>query len=268
MSDRANDLGRRTVRDLTVQAWRELGMTTVFANPGSTEISLLAHLPADIELTLALHEGSVVGMATGYALAREKPALVVLHTTAGLGNAVGALATARANRAPLVVIVGQQDRRHLAMEPFLAGRLRGLAGDYPVWQDEPVRAADVPGAIRRAWFEARDRRGPALIIVPMDDWSAEIDDSLPVAAPQDLRVARAVKTAELHELIELVAQAQRPCLVVGAGADTTRCWAALTRLAARLACPVWQEPFGSRAGFPQDHPQFMGHLPADRRGLR
>ncbi len=268
MSDRANDLGRRTVRDLTVQAWRELGMTTVFANPGSTEISLLAHLPADIELMLALHEGSVVGMATGYALAREQPALVVLHTTAGLGNAVGALATARANRAPLVVIVGQQDRRHLAMEPFLAGRLRGLAGDYPVWQDEPVRAADVPGAIRRAWFEARDRRGPALIIVPMDDWSAEIDESLPVAAPQDLRVARAVKTAELHELIELVAQAQRPCLVVGAGADSSRCWVALTRLAARLACPVWQEPFGSRAGFPQDHPQFMGHLPADRRGLR
>jgi hypothetical protein len=48
-----------------------------------------------------------------------------------LGNAVGALATARTNRVPLVVIVGQQDRRHLIYRPFLAGELEGLAGDYP-----------------------------------------------------------------------------------------------------------------------------------------
>ena len=80
-------------------------------------------------------------MATGWAIGRGEPALAILHTTAGLGNAVGALATARVNRAPLVVIVGQQDRRHLALEPFLAGRLHGLAGDYPVWVDQPVRAA-------------------------------------------------------------------------------------------------------------------------------
>ena len=44
---------------------------------------------------LALHEGSVVGLATGYAIGRGRPAFVLLHTTAGLGNAVGALATAR-----------------------------------------------------------------------------------------------------------------------------------------------------------------------------
>jgi benzoylformate decarboxylase len=61
---------------------------------------LLADLPADLRFFLALHEGSVVGAATGWALAREQPALVLLHTTAGLGNAVGALATARVNRAP------------------------------------------------------------------------------------------------------------------------------------------------------------------------
>ena len=80
---------------------------------------------------LALHEGSVVGMAGGYALGRGEPALALLHCTPGLGNAVAAIATARLNRAPLVVIVGQQDRRHLAQDPFLAGRLHGLAGDVP-----------------------------------------------------------------------------------------------------------------------------------------
>ena len=39
-------------------------------------------------------------------------------------------------------------------------------------------------------------------------------------------------------------------------------------LAERLGCPVWQESFSSRAGFPQDHPLFAGHLPADRIRLR
>ena len=104
--------------------------------------------------------------------AAECPRSSLLHTTPGLGNAVSALATSRVNRAPLVVVVGQQDRRHLAHEPFLAGKLAGLAGEYPVWVDQPVRPQDVPGAIDRAWHEAQTRRGPALVIVPMDDWLA------------------------------------------------------------------------------------------------
>src|SRR6185295_10133100 len=107
-----------------------------------------------------LHESSVVGMATGWAIGRGEPALAILHTTPGLGNAVSAIATARVNRAPIVVVVGQQDRRHLATEPFLAGKLLGLAGDYPVWQHQPDRPQDVPGTLARAWHEARDARGP------------------------------------------------------------------------------------------------------------
>ena len=165
--------GMRTVRDAAFDVLRRLGGTTLFSNPGSTEIPLLTDLPPDLSFTLALHEGSVVGMATGWALARDSPAVVILHTTAGLGNAVGALATARVNRAPLVVLVGQQDRRHLGYEPFLTGMsLDRLAGDYPVWTGQPARAQDVPAMVARAWREAEQHRGPALVVVPMDDWSA------------------------------------------------------------------------------------------------
>src|SRR3954447_894771 len=139
-----------TVRDAAFDVLRERGLTTIFANPGSTEIQLLSGLPDDLRFVLALPEASVVGLATGLAPATSEPALAILHTTAGLGNAVAALATARVNRAPLVVIVGQQDRRHLALAPILAGRLDGLAGDYPVWVSRPARAQDVPGAIARA----------------------------------------------------------------------------------------------------------------------
>ena len=148
----------RSVREATFDVIREYRLTPLFANPGSTEVALLAGLPDDLPFVLGLHEASVVGMATGYALGTNEPALAILHTTPGLGNAVSALATARVNRAPLVVVVGQQDRRHLAAEPFLAGRLVGLAGDYPVWVDQPARAQDVPGAIARAHHEASTGR--------------------------------------------------------------------------------------------------------------
>src|SRR5262245_47139992 len=142
-----------TVREATFGVLREHRLAPLFANPGSTEVPFLAGLPDDLPFVLGLHESSVVGMATGYALGRGEPALAILHSTPGLGNAVSALATARVNRAPLVVVVGQQDRRHLASEPFIAGRLLGLAGDYPVWVDQPARPQDVPGAIVRARHE-------------------------------------------------------------------------------------------------------------------
>jgi benzoylformate decarboxylase len=257
-----------TIRDVTFTVLRECGMDRIFANPGSTEVAFLADLPDDLEFILGLHEGSVVGLATGHAIATGRPAFVNLHTTAGLGNAVGALATARVNRAPLVVVTGQQDRRHLAQDPFLAGRLDGLAGAYPVWTHQPVQPHDVPGAIRRAWHESLEHRGPALVIVPMDDWSVEFNADLGVSAPLAVGRAGTDVGPAVIDVVRMLDQATAPVLVVGAGADDQASWDALVDLAERLGAPVWQEAFGARAGFPQDHPHFAGHLPGSRSPLR
>jgi benzoylformate decarboxylase len=257
-----------TVREATFDVLRTLGLTRIFSNPGSTEVDFLSGLPSDLEFVLGLHEASVVGMATGYALGRGRPAFALLHTTAGLGNAVSALATARVNRAPLVVMVGQQDRRHLAQEPFLAGRLHGLAGEYPVSVDQPVRAQDVPGALVRAYHAAEGARGPALVIVPMDDWHAPAPDAHEVVGPDRLLRAGGASQEAIDELAAMLEDAEAPALVAGAGADTQEGWAALVALAEHLACPVWTEAFGARAGFPQDHPLFAGHLSPGRARLR
>ncbi|MFR9779940.1 thiamine pyrophosphate-binding protein [Micromonospora sp. MS34] len=257
-----------TVREATLDVLRQCGMHRIFANPGSTEVAFLADLPDDLDFVLGLHEGSVVGMATGYAIASGRPAFVNLHTTAGLGNAVGALATARVNRAPLVVVVGQQDRRHLALEPFLAGRLEDLAGSYPVWVNQPVLPQDVPAAVRRAWHEAVQHQGPAIVVVPMDDWSAPVDPALGLAAPTTVLRAGSAPGPAADEVARLLDRAANPVVVVGAGADDRRTWDALVPLVERIGAPVWQEAFGARAGFPQDHPRFAGHLPAGRSRLR
>lgn len=258
----------RTVRDATLELLRRRGLTEIFSNPGSTEIPFLVGLPSDLRFVLGLHEGAVVGMASGYALARRRPSFVLLHTTAGLGNAVNAISSARANRTPLVIAVGQQDRRHLAFEPFLAGRLEGLAGSYPVWFDQPVRPEDVPGALERAYHEAETHRGPAIVVVPMSDWLSPAGEEHEVAAPARLLRPPAGGEEAVAALAELLAAAESPAIVAGAGSDSSEAWAALVALAERLACPVWQEAFSGQAGFPQDHDLFAGQLPPERARLR
>ena len=79
----------RTVREATFQMLRERGMTTIFGNPGSTELPMLTEFPEDFRYILALQEASAVGIADGYAQAMGHPALVNLHTAPGLGNVLG-----------------------------------------------------------------------------------------------------------------------------------------------------------------------------------
>ena len=139
-----------TVREATIALLRARGMTTIFGNPGSTELGLLRDFPADFRYALALHEGVAVAMADGYAQATGAPALVNLHSACGVGNAMGAVVNAFHNRAPLVITGGNQDRRHLESEPYLFARATALMEPYVKFSHEPSRPQDVPAAIDRA----------------------------------------------------------------------------------------------------------------------
>src|SRR4051794_37626889 len=120
-------------RDVLLEVLRTEGVRHIFGNPGTTELPFIDALAdndlgaADLHYVLALQEATAVGMADGYAQATRRPAFLNLHTSAGLGNAIGNLTNAQANRTPLVVTAGQQDRRHLVADPLLSGDLVGLA---------------------------------------------------------------------------------------------------------------------------------------------
>src|SRR5262249_35110805 len=223
----------------------------------------LADLPDDMRYVLALHENAAVATAAGYAIASDRPAMVSLHTTAGLGNAVNSLATARVNRAPLVVLVGQQDRRHLLAEPVLTGQRAGLAGDYPLEVFQPPRPQDVPGCVAQATHTAVAGRGPVIVIVPMSDWDEQTDEPA-VPAPVVSGRASGVGPGDVTAIAALLGQAGAPVLVTGAGADSAEAWEALARLAEGLGCPGVQEPVTARAGVPQDNPRVARCLPAGR----
>jgi benzoylformate decarboxylase len=253
-----------SVREATLDLLRSFGMTTIFGNPGSTELPFLEDLPEDFSYVLGLQEAVVLAMADGFAQAQGRATLVNLHTAPGLGNAMGAMVNAYHGRTPLVVTAGQQDRRHLALEPLLHGRLVELAKPYVKWSHEPARAEDVPAAIARAYHTAtQEPQGPVFVSIPMDDWEAE-------APPLEARWV-SQRTAPDPEALERVAgalrESRRPAIVAGDGAARCGAWHEVVALAERLNAPVWNQPLSARASFPQDHPLFQGHLASSRRSL-
>ena len=106
-----------TVRDAVFDLLRELGIRTMFGNPGSTELAFLTPWPEDFRYVLALQEASAVAMADAYAQATGNAAFVNLHSAAGLGNGLGTLYTAFRNQSPLIVTAGQQTRSLLPYDP-------------------------------------------------------------------------------------------------------------------------------------------------------
>ena len=252
--------GTRTVREGTFELLRERGMTTIFGNPGSTELGLLRDLPPDLRYVMALHESVAVAMADGYAQAAGRPAFVNLHSACGVGNAMGAVVNAWHNRAPLVITGGNQDRRHLALEPYLFARGVELMAPYVKHAGQPARAQDVPAALDRAWILAQTRPyGPVFVSVPSDDWDASVGGLSSPAAVREVRVGGGPDVRVIEELARRVSDGA-VALVVGAGVDRDGAWTEVTELAERLDACVWAAPQAPRLGFPEDHPLYRGHL--------
>ncbi|GHO87445.1 benzoylformate decarboxylase [Dictyobacter formicarum] len=248
-----------TVREETFRLLRLLGLTTIFGNPGSTELPFLRDYPEDFRYVLGLQEASVVGMADGYAQASGQAALVNLHTAPGVGNAMGNIITAFHNRSPLIITAGQQTRAMMALEPLLFARdATELPKPYVKWSHEPVRAQDVPAAIVRAYHMATQQpRGPVFLSIPMDDWDAEVE---PLAL-HEVAWRIAPDPIALQEVARQLQDSQKLALVVGAEADRDGAWEQMIALAERTNAAVWRAPLSGRVGFPDTHPFFQGDLP-------
>jgi benzoylformate decarboxylase len=254
-----------TVREASLDLLRAHGMTTIFGNPGSTELPMLTEFPDDFTYVLGLQELGVMGMADGYAQASGRVTHVNLHTAPGVGNAIGGIFNAQTNRAPLLITVGQQARPQVTIEANLTNR-DPIVGPMPYvkYAHEPARAQDVPTALGRAIHHAgMPPRGPALVSIPMDDWAVEADaDRAGQAAARVVHSRSAPDPSQLAALAQRLSEARSPMLVCGPDVDASGAWDAAIALAEAQRLEVWAPPAtgGSRLGFPEDHPQFAGIL--------
>ncbi len=255
-----------SVREASFDLFRAHGMTTMFGNPGSTELPMLAEWPDDFTYVLGLQEAVVVGMADGYAQASGGPALVNLHTAPGVGNAMGAIFNAQANHSPLVITAGQQVRSLITLQANLTNR-DAVRMPHPLvkWSFESARAEDVPHALARATHLASlPPRGPTFVSIPMDDWDAEVNLDDARAAIERRTTGRAVGDPEaIADLARRLEAAESPVMVAGPDIDASGAWDLAVALAERQHLPVFAipAPGGGRLGFPEGHPNFRGVLP-------
>ncbi|HEX6152954.1 MAG TPA: benzoylformate decarboxylase [Solirubrobacterales bacterium] len=254
------------VREATFDLFRAHGMTTMFGNPGSTELPMLADFPSDFRYVLGLQEAVVVGMADGFAQASGKTTVVNLHTAPGVGNAMGAIFNAQANHSPLLITAGQQARAQITLQANLTNR-DATRMPHPLvkWSYEPPRAEDVPLALAHgAHLAGLAPRGPVFVSLPMDDWYAEVDEGDAAAAIARRVDGRATANPEaVRALADRLDAATSPVMVAGPDIDTAGAWDLAIALAERQRLPVWASPAtgGVRLGFPENHPNFRGVLP-------
>lgn len=256
------EINRVTVRDATLALLRDFGITTMFGNPGSTELPLFRDFPDDFRYVLGLQESIVVGMADGYAQATQNAAFVNLHASAGVGHALGNIFTAFRNQTPLIVTAGQQARSILPYEPFLfAQQATEFPKPFVKWAIEPARAEDVPLAIARAYYIAMQRpRGPVFVSVPVDDW----DRTCEPVTPRQIGTEQRGDPQILLEAAQALSEARSPAIVIGTGVARDGAWADTVKLAEWHNAAVWSGPLAARNGFPEDHHLFAGHLAASR----
>jgi benzoylformate decarboxylase len=249
-------------REALLEVLDSEGVTHVFGNPGTTELPLIDALAArpDITYVLALQEASVIGMADGYAQASGRPAFVNLHTSAGLGNAIGNLTNAVANGTPLVVTAGQQDRRHLFTDPLLGGDLVGIARPVVKWAHEARNLTELGTVLRRAFSDAASPpAGPVFVSLPMDLLDEAGEAPVPAKSQIDRRtVPPADALDQLAAILDDTPSAEIAMVV----ADEARgALAQTTRLADALGCAVYAASLHAALVLPPAHPRFAGPLP-------
>lgn len=227
---------------LALQAAVDAGVDVCFANPGTTEMELVAavdHVPS-IRAVLGLFEGVVTGAADGYGRVTGGPALTLVHLGPGFANGIANLHNARRAHTPVVNLVGDHATWHVGADAPLTSDIGSLA--RPVSR----HVATVPSAAR-AGTTVRDAiaastgppSGVATVIVPQDAaWgSAGVHDaSASDAAGYEL------DQAAIEQAATALRSGGRVALLLGGVVRRAELDAAAA-IQADTGCAVWVDTF-------------------------
>jgi benzoylformate decarboxylase len=252
-----------------LEVLKQEGVEVMFGNPGTTELPLMDALAVDNDMryVLGLQEAVVMAMADGYAQASGKLAVVNLHVTPGLGNAMGMLYDAQKAASPILVTAGQHDQDFNRSEPILYADLPPIARPLVKWSDEIHRLQDLPLMVHRACKTAMaPPTGPVFLSLPGDILKNEADIDL--MAPT--RVAGNVRgdREAIEAAAKVLASAKRPVIMAGDAVAQSRALAELVALAELIGAPVYAELISNTASFPSSHPLFRGAMARSQTAMR
>ncbi|ACK73064.1 thiamine pyrophosphate protein TPP binding domain protein [Gloeothece citriformis PCC 7424] len=249
---------QKTGRFAMLEQFLADGFQYMFGNPGTSEEGFLDALwnYPDLKYILCLQESIAVMMGDGYARATKKPALVQIHSTPGLGNAIGALYQAKRGHSPLVVIGGDAGIKYMAMDAQMAGDLVAFAEPVTKWSTLVMEPSSLLRVIRRAIkIATTPPMGPVYVCVPVDILDAPaVEEVRPTSFPS----TRVIPNDELiQQAAEILAQAQKPMFYIGDGIAWSGAQPEVTRVAELLGAEVWEADTGE-VNMSNAHPLHQG----------
>jgi thiamine pyrophosphate-dependent acetolactate synthase large subunit-like protein len=234
------------------------GMTVMFGNPGTVEQGFLDALRGypQIKYILTLQESVTVLAADAYARATRRPTLVQLHSTPGLGNALGALYQAKRGHAPLVVIGGDAGIKYAAMDAQMAGDLVAMAAPVCKWSAVVQDPQSLLRMLRRAIKIAGTApMGPVYLCLPQDILDQETPEEV---RPTLLPSTRVLPPPEMiAQAADALVAATTPMIFMGDGVAYSGAQEELAAVAELLGAEVYGVDAGE-LNLAYDHPLYCG----------
>jgi acetolactate synthase-1/2/3 large subunit len=254
----------RTVARLLAESLEAHDVDQIFCVPGESYIGLTSSLIErnSIRVVVCRHEGGAGYMAVADGRLRDRAGVAVVSRGPGLSNAMVALHSAYHDATPVVMLVGQVERKdfgRLALQEQNYSRLLSDVTKEVIEVNEPEQASE---AIARAFHLAESGTpGPVAVILPEDIFDAETEAELdPVRPP----VAAGPRAADLDRLAQMLARAERPLVLVGGAlmaeaVGDKAVFADLNRFAEEWVLPI--SPTHRRPQlFDANHANFGGYM--------
>jgi benzoylformate decarboxylase len=248
---------------------KDEGVTHMFGNPGTTELPIMHALKDHPDLTyvMGMQESLVVYMADGFSRASGQLSACNVHVAPGLGNAMGALYSAKFTGTPMILTAGQQEQGHGLMEPLLYDPLVPMAQPLVKWAVEVTRLEDLPRIMRRAAKIAMTPpTGPVFISLPGDILNNEGGIDLASTTRIDTRVRPSDEA--IDALADRILKSERPVLLCGDELVKSDALEEAAQLSEVLGCPAFQSTIPYGAHFLSERPCYAGGLTREQKQVR
>ena len=243
-----------------VECLREQGVDTIFGYPGGMILPLYDALvdEKEIQQILVTHEQNAAHAADGYARASGKVGVCMATSGPGATNLVTGIATAFMDSIPVVAITGQVETKLLGKDAFQETDILDITMPVTKHNFKVKDARQLVNTIRQAFEIAMSgRRGPVLVDIPRDLFSADVDYTPKTFAEKKVGKPDPDFLICAAEAIEEILQAKRPVVIVGGGAISAGASQEIINFIERYNLPAVNTLMGIGA-IPRSHPQHLG----------